>query len=70
VTGLRPATEADLLQCYEFVTSYLARFAVAPALSFGEFRHHFATREKLLTTYVVEVWHTDNIICDLELIES
>lgn len=28
---------------------------MAPALSFGEFRHHFATREKLLSTYVVEV---------------
>jgi glycylpeptide N-tetradecanoyltransferase len=54
VTGLRPLTEADLPQCYDFVTNYLARFAVAPALSFGEFRHHFATREKLLSTYVVE----------------
>lgn len=54
MTGLRPLTEADLPQCFEFVTNYLARFAVAPALSFGEFRHHFAARDKLLTTYVVE----------------
>lgn len=70
MTGLRPLTEADLPQCYDFVTKYLARFAIAPALSFGEFRHHFATREKLLATYIVEVRINTLVTCSFTYIKT